>query len=93
VDKISLPNSKKMLSKTPSQDIAAEIVTFIWPTISVEIPPKISFYNAPQNKIVGSGRISHAGKGKDCAHAQCFVRLATYPNRFLGSGRCLKILE
>jgi hypothetical protein len=58
IDKISLPDCSARISTVPFRMQAApEVVTFLW----------------PESQENGSGRITHAGRGKNCTHSQCFV--------------------
>jgi hypothetical protein len=57
MDQISLPDCRKKMSQISTRTIAAEAVSFLWPV-------------SQENR---NGRIRHAGRGKNCSHAQCFV--------------------
>jgi hypothetical protein len=58
IDKISIPDCLASISPLPTQTTqdAPEVITFLWP-------------EGPENQ---SGRIVHAGRGKNCTHSQCF---------------------
>jgi hypothetical protein len=73
IDNISIPDCTAMISPLALRTQEnPEVLTFQWP-ISAE------------NE---EGRIAHAGRGRNCMHAQCFV----YPNFILIISQDLKCL-